>query len=576
MAEQLPGFLAVAGAADNLPGPSAPGVSEAPGVPALRLWTWGLSGGAPAPGRPLRLSGTDWAGTGPVPDATLDAWLAAADSRLATVLPPFAALGVTHEALTLASDALGFRQLFVRRGPAWTALSTSARTLAGLDPRPEPDRSALMLQSVLGWQVGQSTVFAGVTKLEPGTLVRLPTAGATEPAWEHVDAPALGELPPAEAVRRAAAILRAFVEAVLDVHPGAALQLTGGQDSRLVLSAIPRQRRLGLRVLTMGSAGDADVEVAAALAARDGMVHTVQGLGGLEGLTPAECYERTLAAALRLDGMADPLAKAVTLWAEEGFPQGPRLSGLGGEIARGFYYTGRVRPTPVTEARARRLAAWRMFANEAVQPEALDPRFAADARPYALDLVRRTLAGTGLEWFAATDELYLRHRMQRWAGLSESAVCFDRQILNPLLDPAFLAVAAALEPPAKAQTRFLARLQVELDEDLAALPLDNRPPPDVLARRGPVPWAHQQSAVVVRAVRKVRQRVAGRRRSPAGAAVLARGVVRHLRQDPALLDPVRGLDVFREDWLDALASGRSDPPPATVAFLINLLVSRTH
>lgn len=573
MAEQAPGFLAVVGMPDGSP-PTPPEATAVLRTPTLTLTTWGLGGVAPAPGRPLRLSGTDWAGTGPVPDATLDTWLRTCDDQLARMLPPFAALGATASGVTLASDALGFRQVFVRRGPGWTALSTSARLLAALDPKTGPDRPALLLQSLLGWQLGQATPFAGVTKLDPGTLVRLGNSGNPQP--ERVALPAIGAMPPAEAVRQSVGILRAFVEAVLDVHPQATLQLTGGLDSRLVLSAVPVGRRRGLRVLTMGSAGDADVDVAAALAARYGMVHVVQGLEGLGRLTPEQCFDRVMAAAVRLDGMADPLAKAVTLWAEERFPQGPRLSGLGGEIARGFYYTGRVRPTPVTEARAHRLASWRMFANEAVQPEALDPRFAADARPYALDLVHRTLADTGLEWFAATDELYLRHRMQRWGGLSESAVCFDRQILNPLLDPAFLALAVGLEPRAKAHTHFLARLQVALDTGLAALPLDNRPAPAVLAQRGPAAWAHQQSAVGVRAARKVRQRLSGRRRAPAGAAVLARGAVRHLRDDPRLLDPVRDLEVFRDDWLDALASGATDAPPATVAFLVNLLATRTH
>ena len=97
--------------------------------------------------------------------------------------------------------------------------------------------------------------------------------------------------------------------------------------------------------------------------------------------------------------MADPIAKAATLWAEERFAQGARLSGLGGEVARGFYYTGVVRDTPVTRARTARLARWRMFANEAVQKAALDQAFVAEAQPVSLGIVHRALTETGLEWY---------------------------------------------------------------------------------------------------------------------------------------------------------------------------------
>ena len=42
-------------------------------------------------------------------------------------------------------------------------------------------------------------------------------------------------------------------------------------------------------------------------------------------------------------------------------------------MARGFYYLGRPRDPAVTRARVARLATWRMFANEAIDPLALAP-----------------------------------------------------------------------------------------------------------------------------------------------------------------------------------------------------------
>ena len=325
--------------------------------------------------------------------------------------------------------------------------------------------------------------------------------------------------------------------------------------------------------MTMGAPGTADVDIAASLAARYGMEHTVHGLDGLAGLSPAESFDRACDAAARLDCMADPIAKAATLWAEEHFAQGPRLSGLGGEIARGFYYTGVIRDTPVTRSKTDRLARWRMFANEAVQSQALEPAFVADAQPVSLSIVHEALIGTGLDWYRATDALYLNHRMQRWAGLSESAVCFDRQIVNPMLDHRFRAIAQGMAPRDKARGQFLARLQVALDPELASLPLDNRPAPAVLARPGPVGRLRYEVAATSRLVRKIKQRISGSRRPPAGGPVLARKVSEHLRTAPEALDRLRGHGVFSEEWLDGFASGTSDADPSTLAFLVNLIVA---
>lgn len=579
MSDSVPGFLAVV----REPGtPAVPDLKTALGLlglagatvsetPRLALATWGLGPARPSPGHPLVLSGTNWSNEGHVPsDTLLSEWLASGDQAgLGSMLPPFAALGATDKGFVLASDHMGFRQLFRSQGSGWLGLSTSARALAALRETTF-DSAALQMQSLLGWQLEQRTLYEGVAKLEPGASVRV----TDNVEWSVVDTPETESLTLDEATRRATRLLRDFLERYLDSHPDPTLQLTGGQDSRLVLSAIPPGRRRGLKVLTMGSPGTPDVDVAARLAARYGMIHSVQGLEGLTRLSPAECFARACAAAVRLDGMADPIAKAATLWAEERFEQGPRLAGLGGEIARGFYYLGRVRRTPVTRARSERLAAWRMFANETVEAAALDPRFVAAARPASLEAVHRILASAEPDdWYRATDELYFRHRMQRWAGLSESAVCFDRQIANPMLDGGFIAIARALDPQDKAGAVFLARVQVELDAELAAIPLDNRPPPAQLARPGLAGWARQQRSTGMRLVRKLRQRAARGTLPPAGGAALASGIVRHLQSAPETLDPLRGLGVFAESWLDELASGRVTAQPATLAFVVNLLAA---
>lgn len=567
MSDALPGFLVLTGPADGTTAGS--GAREG-----WRLTTWDLSGAPPEGGSPLPVSRTVWSSRGPVSPALLQGWMTRGDEPgLRSMMPPFAALAVDGDDLVLATDVLGFRQVFVREDDDRVAVSTSARALATLPgggTASRLDRGALLLQSRLGYQLGQDTVYAGVRKLEPGTLLRW----SSDLRRSRVTLEEGETLPLSEAVRRAAAGLREFLERYLDANPEPTLQLTGGQDSRLVLSAIPPARRHQVRALTMGDPGTPDVDLAAEIAGRLGLQHAVRGLADLGSLSPAECFERVRDASARLDAMADPLAKAATLWAEEGFEQGARLGGLGGEIGRGFFYTGRVRPRPVTDARTRRLARWRLFVNEAVEPAALDPSFAADASRHAMDVATRTFADAGPEWYGATDEVYLWHRMQRWAGLSETAVCFDRELVNPLLDAGFLRIARALAPRDKAHGRFLARLQVALDADLAALPLEGRPSPAALAGTGPAVRAAAVASTGRRVAGKVAQRLARHGRAPAGGHALANGVLRHVRATPAVLDPVRGLGIFSDAWLDDLTAGRTGAQPATVSFLVNVLVAQ--
>lgn len=487
---------------------------------------------------------------------------------LAQVLPAFAALRRTarHEAVAV-TDALGFRHLYHSQQPGWAALSTSARLLAVLGDHPI-DREALSLQSLLGWQVGQSTLFEGVTKLAPGTLARL-RSGRITCEDGRPEAPAALGLD--EAVEQAAAMLRGNLTAYITDHPDATIQLTGGQDSRILISAVPPELRRGIRAVTLSLPGSEDVDIAAAICTRTGTRHRVEPLAGLDALDPGTAYAECVAASLRLEGMADPLALAALTMAERRLDQGHRISGLGGEVARGFYYLGGPRDPAVTRARVERLTTWRMFANEAIDPGALAPTLRDGARERAVDRIHELMVTTGKDWLAATDDFYLDQRMQRWAGVTDTAVCLDRSVVNPMLDDRFIALAQGMAPASKRGSLFLARLQMALDPGLGRLPLDGRPPPEAFAHPGLSNRARAARILAGKAARKARQRIARSTRPPAGGAVLADKVLQQWRRRPELLDPAREQGVLDEIWLDGMVGGELDPAPSTVAFVLNVV-----
>ena len=493
-------------------------------------------------------------------------------SELAEVLPTFGAAVVTPSGgVRVATDHLGFRHVFHAQRPGAAVVSTSSHACA-VELGSGLDLDAVAVQSSLGWQLGQRTLFegvgkvgpAGVATLEDGTLDLTSVPRTTVPSGLDLD----------HAVRVAADVLRTYLTAYLEDHPDAGLQLTGGQDSRLLLSAVPVGRRRGLRVVTLGAAGEPDVDIAADLAARYGMRHELLSLTGLEEVDPAEAWALCLDAARRLDFSADPVAHAVLTWAEARSEPGPRISGLGGEVSRGFYYLGLPTSAPVSAKRARRLAEWRMFVNEAVPAEALHPSFGPWARERATQEVVRALTESGRPWMAATDHLYLHHRMQRWAGVTETAVCLDRQIVNPMLDDRFIAIATALDPLDKRSSRFLGRLQLALDDELGSVPMDGRPPPAAYAHRSARNSARQTAATLAKARGKVLQRLRGETRPPAGGEVLAAKVVEHWRAEPSVLEPLHGLGVFADPWLDSVTARDAPLPPSSgVALAVNLVAA---
>lgn len=488
-------------------------------------------------------------------------------AALAQVLAPFAALRrLPHDEAVAVTDALGFRHLYHAQRNDWAGVSTSARLLALVGGCPL-DRDSLTMQSLLGWQVGQSTLFEGVTKLGPGELVRLRGGRLTVSGGRGGDPPHV-ELD--EAVDAAASMLRAYLTAYVTDHPDATLQLTGGQDSRILLSAIPAELRSGLTAITLKVAGSQDAEIARDIASRTGLRHHVEKLESLETMDPAEAFTLCVEASQRLEGMADPVALAGLAMAERRFDQGHRIAGLGGEVARGFYYLGNPRNATVTRARVARLTAWRMFANEAIDHGALVPELRDGARERAIDRIFELMANTGQEWLAATDDFYLYQRMQRWAGVTDTAVCLDRSVVNPMLDDRFITIARAMSPQSKRNSLFLGRLQMALDPALGRMPLDHRPPPEAYAQPGLLNRARALETLGRKAASKARQRLAHSTRPPAGGASLATKVVDQWRREPTLLRGAMEYDVLDEAWLDGMVSGRIEPAPSTVAFILNI------
>jgi len=492
-------------------------------------------------------------------------------AQLATLLPPFAA---AHRAragspVTVATDWLGFRQLYWWRGEHAAAVSTSARALSVLAGG-ELDMAGLGAQAMIGWQIGDRTPFAGVRAFGPATIAKL-TEGTLEltsyapPLTHEGPVPTLDD-----AVEEMAGILRGFQSRYLDVHPDTVLQLTGGIDSRILLGAIPKERRRGLSALTLGEETHPDVVIAGRLAARYGMRHETHRLDEVVP-TPAEANALALAAAKALEYQASPMALAPLLLVEALLAQAHRLSGLGGEVARGFYYAGQPADAQTSPRLVERLAEWRIFANEAVEADALNTTFFREAREGTLATLG-TLFDQG-DWLRATDSFYLYHRMHRWAGVHGTVAAVRRRAVNPMFDRRFIELALRVAPADKRDSMLLGRLMAKLDPELAEIPIDSGLVPSRLGTRDFRTRVAIGRVTARRMLSKAGQKLAHARRAQLGAAGAANLVVAHWRDSPTSCQALFDLPMLNEPWVEGLVRGDHEAAPTTVAFLVNILAA---
>ena len=373
-----------------------------------------------------------------------------------------------------------------------------------------------------------------------------------------------------DAVEEMATILRSWQSRYLETHPGTVLQLTGGIDSRILLGAIPQEQRAGMRALTLGEETHPDVVIAARLARRYGLRHETHRLDEFIP-TPAEAHELALAAAQALEYQASPMALAPLLLVEAHLDQGHRLSGLGGEVARGFYYAGQPTDAQTSSRLVERLAEWRIFANEAVEPEALEPAFLAEAR-------ERTLATLAAlfepgDWLRATDAFYLYQRMHRWGAAHGTVAAVRRRAVNPMFDRRFIELALAVAPGDKKDSMLLGRLMTKLDPELAAIPLDSGLIPSRLGTRDLSTRVAIATVTARRMTSKVRQKLTHGRRPQLGAADAANLVLAHWRESPASCRGLYDLPMLNRPWVEGLVRGEHGAAPTTVAFLVNLLAA---
>ena len=194
-----------------------------------------------------------------------------------------------ERALHLARDRMGEKPLYVGRAAGAVVFGSELKALrAHPDWRGDVDRDALTAYFRLGYVPGPVSIYRGVSKLPPGTVmtllpadVRAPGLPEAHPYWSFAEVARRGAAAPfrgsdEEAIDELGRQLDRAVslQRVADVPLGAFL--SGGIDSTSVVATMQAQSSTPVRTFTIGF-GEADYDESAhaeAVARHLGTVHT--------------------------------------------------------------------------------------------------------------------------------------------------------------------------------------------------------------------------------------------------------------------------------------------------------------
>ncbi|MEJ7876466.1 MAG: hypothetical protein WKF62_07380, partial [Solirubrobacterales bacterium] len=369
--------------------------------------------------------------------------------------PPFAiaVLDKRSGELLVVNDWIGAGrclEVAFPEGRLWTNRAAAAHLFAGREAR--ADSAAWRILAGAGWFMGRSTPIEGVEAVDAGSALR--TSGG------KVDRHSLGVLPSLLASRSSYKELRdrAAEDAISQVRLADALwegqtsvDLSGGRDSRVVAAAALAAGSDAKVVTSDRTIGEADVALELMSRASGNLEHSLQKTDNEAALLDRPLLERALNVHLLHDGMRHPQKVRGNQDLPRKRPQRATLSGHGGAIAKGFYYSNRRELWRVrlsgNEERLRRVS--KLFP----KVQRLARRSCVDA---AREAAQRTLeaaddAGLSgperLEWF------YLCDRFANRQGLASHA---ERLVLFAM--PAFVEASFAMSP----KDRMASRLHKDL------------------------------------------------------------------------------------------------------------------
>jgi asparagine synthase (glutamine-hydrolysing) len=409
--------------------------------------------------------------------------------------------------LTVATDPLGLKPLFVAEREGRTYVASSALVLAR-HLRLAPSRLGIETFLAAGNQLGRQTPWEGVERLGPGEAIRFTATGRKRANyWQpQIDEEvlALGFSECADAcIERAGADLAAGFGAK---PPW--LDLTGGFDTRL-LALLAAHAGLRFDANTSGEAADEDVAIARRLAKTGGWPWTqIEPPAESGEQLPARLTEAVAWGDGHLDAL--PLTEVMAGHRRKAASAVELLNGGGGEHFRDYAWGHELlRPGRSRGVSIDRLISWRILNPIDRSIFRADPA-AAVAAGLREELERRLAPFAAAPNTFQNDVAYAFKATGHF-GAYQAVAGADLHMELPFYSRAAFVCAISASPRHRAYHRLMREMMHRLDPALAAVPTETGGPAEPL-RPGNL---HRFAAYPWRRGRRFAARVRGRL-APAG------------------------------------------------------------
>lgn len=352
--------------------------------------------------------------------------------RMRNIPPPWAAVvkDVGGKGCWICTDPIGLQHLFIRNIGKDIIIGADALEIASFAPvHIDPIGSYELIAR--GNPQGGRTLFSEVKCLSPATLIQIESPLKKVTYWSP---------PPPRPIDQTMAI-DLYANAVTDAvsrhyHEDDAQELTAGRDSMMIIAALI-SKGIHVRTWTLGRHGDPDMVGAQARASHFDVPHQAVYTELLQNIYPGEAMQLAKTYLKASNGLANILEYWHLPWVLKRVNAKGSITGVGGEVFRGFYYewTGKGRLP-------RSLGEWFLLHGKIRREMPFaHPFINKNVSKKGDEIIRqdlRTALKSSNNYWHNLDCYYLMHRMHHFAGTTFSATGRWRTVRMPLFDPSVI------------------------------------------------------------------------------------------------------------------------------------------
>jgi len=488
---------------------------------------------------------------------------------LGDMTPPFGVFQKSADGVICATDLWGLKHLYSARQEGVVYVATSA-VLLGILTGNALDWDSLVNYSLCGFFLDNTSLYENVQKLNPGRLWRIKQGQIQEECYYELQREQ-NLYPSFEAAADDGyEVLKSVMETTIDRHEQFNMNLSGGFDSRLLFSAYPKKDYNKLHTITFGTPGHPDVVIAEKIADKYQVSHQFINLEEMNSTDIDAVIVSAQSKLLEKDLTFDILLSLIFNWVESYLNEKPRISGVNGEIARGFYYTGQTDHTGDIKKNIDQLINWRIMINDKVEPRIFKSTVHQKGYQNSVKLIHQLYAQYPGSFLQKSDWFYLLQRMNRWAGLGFSSASQHRPAIAPFFDKRLVTWAFKVPCEYKRRGRIFAEIMKRFNSDLASLALASGPCPADIVRPTVMSGLKTKMRFLRKVVSKLAQKAGRTERDEYGVSLLFRCLSEKWSHSEALLDWLDSYPALEKDFILKALKNKGIKNTATLSFLLSL------